>query len=170
MSLLKKNLLNGLKKCTALMAAACMLLSGIAWDGLEGLFAQPAIRLATAEETEVTAGETRGTNNLDGSKIEGIHVEWVTQDSLLAADGAAAPETDKAHLFLSTTSTNKISMIYRIEVELSGQYDYKPGDITISIPAQVFHARTFDENGVGLADENRLHGSLELPMPEAPST
>ncbi|MBQ7139035.1 MAG: BspA family leucine-rich repeat surface protein, partial [Clostridia bacterium] len=128
---------------------------------------------AIAEES---AGQ-QGTNDLDGSKIEGVKVIWVTQDSATTAEGAATPQAEldkKEHLYLSSVSDSPVEMVYRIEAEFSGQYDYAPGDITITIPAQVWHARKYEATGVegetvGVVDENRLLGYLELPVPAAPS-
>ena len=117
------------------------------------------------------------TNDLDGSKIEGVKVIWVTQDSATTAEGAATPQTEldkKEHLYLSSVSDSPVEMVYRIEAEFSGQYDYAPGDITITIPAQVWYGRKYEATGVegetvGVVDENRLLGYLELPVPAAPS-
>ena len=117
------------------------------------------------------------TNDLDGSKIEGIKLVWVTGDSRTNNDGEPVSQKerdDKTHLYLATTSSSPLSMIYKLEVEFSGQYDYAPGDITITLPAQVWQGRKYEatgENGetVGVVDETKLLGELELPLPAAPS-
>jgi hypothetical protein len=88
----------------------------------------------------MVSGASAGTNDLDGSKIEGVKVVWVTQDHAATAEGAATPQAeldDKAHLYLSSVSNGEMRMVYKIEAEFSGQYDYAPGDITITIPAKV---------------------------------
>ncbi|MBQ4640296.1 MAG: BspA family leucine-rich repeat surface protein, partial [Clostridia bacterium] len=128
---------------------------------------------AMAESSAVPGG----TNDLDGSKIEGIKVVWVTQDSQSTAEGAKTPQAEldnKEHLYLSTVGDGEMEMVYRIEAEFSGQYDYAPGDITITIPAQVWYGRQYEETGtdgetVGVVDPSRLLGTLELPVPAAPS-
>ena len=142
---------------------------------------QPALSYAIAEEpadppADPPAG-TGPTNDLDGSKIEGIKLVWVTPDSRTNNDGQAVSQAeldDTAHLYLATTSSSPQSMIYKVEVEFSGQYDYAAGDITITIPAQVWHGRQFVPTGegdetVGVVDESKLIGTLELPLPAAPS-
>ncbi len=128
---------------------------------------------ALAEERVQT-----GTNMLDGSKIEGVKVVWVTRDSTVNNEGQAVSQQeldDTDHLYLATNGHGNLSMVYKIEVQFSGQYDYGPGDITITIPAQVWRSRTYEETGtdgetVGVVGEGGLIGKLELPVPQAPST
>jgi len=119
-----------------------------------------------------------GTNDLDGSKIEGVKVVWVTQDSATTAEGDPTPQAEldnKEHLYLSSVSNGEMNMVYKIEAEFSGQYDYAPGDITITIPAQVWHGRAYEADEsrpgetVGVVNEDLLLGELELPIPAAPS-
>ncbi len=125
-----------------------------------------------------TGGTTAGTNDLDGSRIEGIKVVWITPDSTTNNDGVPTSQAERAdatHLYIATASASPQRMVYKIEVEFSGQYDYGPGDITITIPAQVWHGRKYVPTGVegetvGVVDENTLLGSLALPLPQAPST
>ncbi|MBP3541738.1 MAG: BspA family leucine-rich repeat surface protein [Clostridia bacterium] len=139
--------------------------------------AHTGLTYAIAEEASDTPAASSGTNDLDGSKIEGIKVVWITPDSQTNNNGQAVSQEeldDYSHLYLATTSASPLSMIYKIEVEFSGQYDYAPGDITITIPAQVWHSRQFTPTGaegetVGVTDPNKLIGSLELPLPAAPS-
>ena len=76
------------------------------------------------------AGET---NERDGSKIESVHIEWVTQDT--TNDGW------ERWLYLSTSSDSELKMQYQLDVSFSGQYDYEPGDIRITIPPQIWHMR-----------------------------
>ena len=158
--MMTKYLLKSLRKWGMLALFACVLLSASVWDGPEGLFALPMFNQAKAEDAPAS---------MDGSTIDGVQVSWVTQDSTVTAEGEPAPATDAAHLYLSTNTNSEVTMVYRIDVQLSGQNDYKPGEITISIPAQVFHTRMY-EDGVGKADTDSLQGTVELPVPEAPST
>ncbi|MBP3656202.1 MAG: Cna B-type domain-containing protein [Clostridia bacterium] len=149
-----KKMLKRMKPISVLMLVMLFMLSVICGAAAEG-----------------GAGQ-RGTNELDGSKIEGIYLEWVTEDSTLTAEGDPVPDSefaDKDHLYLSTTNNGEITMVYRIEAQFSGQYDYAPGDVTISIPAQVWPARAYID-GVGGVDSGSLQGTLEMPVPEAPST
>ena len=109
----------------------------------------------------------------DGSQIMGINIKWLTQDSARDNEGNPVSTTDE-RLFLATSSNAEMAMTFQIEVEFSGQYDYKPGDIRITIPAQVWHARKLSQesNGlvVGSIDPNLMIGSMDLPVPAAPST
>ena len=121
--------------------------------------------------------EKSGTNELDGSKIEDVKVFWITQDSEFTAEGIATPQEEidnAAHLYVAPVSNDELKLVYQIEAELSGQYDYQPGDITITIPAQVWHARKYEAADVagemvGVENANKLQGYLELPLPAAPS-
>ena len=143
-----------------LMLLACMLL-GL---GASQAFAQEDIQT--------------GSNMLDGSKIEGVKVVWVSRDSTVNNEGQAVSQQeldDTDHLYLATNGHGELSMVYKIEVQFSGQYDYGPGDITITIPAQVWRSRTYEQTGVegetaGIVEEGSLIGKLELPVPQAPST
>ncbi|MBR6524667.1 MAG: BspA family leucine-rich repeat surface protein, partial [Clostridia bacterium] len=116
------------------------------------------------------------TNELDGTKIENVKVAWVTGDSAYLTDGTPTPQAEldaKDHLYLSATSQDALSMVYRITADFSGQHDYAPGDITITIPGKVWHGRKYvEESGqnVGVADADKLLGKIETPLPPAPST
>jgi len=143
---------------------------GIRWSGLLLMVMLTVFGMVCGA---MAADTPQSTNELDGSKIEGVFLEWVTLDSSQTAEGETVPASEKddvAHLYLSTTNNDELVMIYRAEVQLSGQFDYDPGDVTIRIPAQIWPARVYDENGVGKPDFNVLQGELELPVPEAPST
>lgn len=178
------------KRVSALVLALLLFLQGAVpamelANLMQSVVSAPALTYALAEEQQDNAdgSETDGivpegaTNDLDGSKIEGIKVVWVTEDSKINNDGetvAQAELNDKSHLYLATTSSAALSMIYKVEVEFSGQYDYAPGDITITIPAQVWHGRQYEATGVegetvGVVNPGTLLGTLELPLPAAPS-
>lgn len=178
------------KKACALVLALLLLMQGTVPVSLLNSTVQNTpvtsmLSYALAEDApdDNTGDEPEGivpegaTNDLDGSKIEGIQVLWVTQDSQTNNDGQAVAQAeldDKSHLYLATTSSAALSMIYKVEVEFSGQYDYAPGDITITIPAQVWHGRQYEETGVegetvGVVNPGKLVGTLELPLPAAPS-
>jgi len=160
----------GLKRLWLLVAVMLVVLGMVTWAGASSL---PGAGVIVPDRPTGS-----GTNDLDGSKIEGVQVVWVTQDSAGTAEGGATPQAeldDTTHLYLSSVSNGEMRMVYKIEAEFSGQYDYAPGDITITIPAQVWHGRKYvaDETRpgetVGVVDESRLLGTLELPVPAAPS-
>ena len=80
------------------------------------------------------SGTSEGHNNEgDGSKIESIHIHWVTADTV---DDSAAD-----NLYIRTGSDAELTMQYQIDVSFSGQYDYEPGAIRITIPPQIWNAR-----------------------------
>ncbi len=112
-------------------------------------------------------------NEQDGSKIEGIDIFWITPDSTVDNNGNAVPadvtDEDKALLFLATDSSAELQLKYQIEVSFSGQYDYAPGDITITIPAQIWYGRQY-EGGEGVPAPGIRQGGYDMPLPEAPST
>ncbi len=108
----------------------------------------------------------------DGSKIEGVKIFWITKDSETTADGADTPQAeldDESHLYLSATSDDPLNMQFQVEVQLSGQYDYAPGEITVTIPAQIWHGREIDADGDGVVSGG-LIGGMDLSVPKAPKT
>ena len=127
------------------------------------LLLQSPVCAALASETP--------TNEMDGSKSERIKIGWITPDSATANNGVVTPaniKNDSSFLFLATTGGDDLEMKYQFEVEFSGQFDYAPGDIKITIPAQVWHTRTYDADGKGIVNEQELMGSIRLPVPQAP--
>ena len=146
--------------------------------GIVKWIALTALLLVMVSPVCVTANQpsVKTVSELDGTKIERVKVVWLTPDSAKTADGAATPAAEleaKEHLFLSAVSNIDINMVYRITVDFSGQHDYKPGDITIKIPARVWHARKLaeeDGQSVGSVDEDKYIGTLDLPLPKFPST
>ena len=133
-------------------------------DGYSALPEQNVL-LYAAYDMDVSE-QTGGGAVADGTEIRSINLKWITEDS--------TDNNDANRLYLESTSNAKISMMFQVDVEFSGQYDYNPGDIRITIPAQVWHARkvTAVENGpsVGTTDEDSFSGSMELPIPVYPST
>ncbi|MBE5804636.1 MAG: Cna B-type domain-containing protein, partial [Clostridiales bacterium] len=114
----------------------------------------------------------------DGSKIEGIDLFWLTPDSTVDNEGHTVPQAEQTdngsdrhnHLYLATRSDDPLSMTYQFEISFSGQYDYAPGDIQVTIPAQVWHARDTSDEAAGRINPNKMIGSMELSVPAAPST
>ena len=113
----------------------------------------------------------------DGSRIEGIDLFWLTPDSTVDNEGNPVSDTEKNdngsarhdHLYLATRSDAALNMTYQFEVSFSGQYDYAPGDIQITIPAQVWHARDTSDAAAGKVHPTRMIGSMDLSVPAAPS-
>ena len=99
-------------------------------------------------------------NEGDGSKIESIHIHWVTGDTV---DDQVAD-----NLYIRTRSDTELTMQYQIDVSFSGQYDYEPGAIRITIPPQIWHARV-PESEEGETKEAG-YGGLSLSVPDASST
>lgn len=98
----------------------------------------------------------------DGSKIEGIKIHWITTDSVVDnnhLNTAEAELKDADHLYLATSSDQALQMRYQLEVSFSGQYNYAPGDIQITVPAQVWRSR-----------DGKPVGNLSLSVPPYPST
>ncbi len=128
----------------------------------QGVFAAPALA---------------ATNERDGSKIESIHIFWVTPDSAAANNGTATPQEildDDTFLFLASESEAELEMKYQFEVAFSGQYDYAPGEIRITIPERVWHSRAYADDGnggaYGVEDPDSLIGYIRMPIPEYPAT
>ena len=177
-----KNVRRLSKQIGVLLLAAILALQGLV------PVAQPLFPFVL---TQAMAEEQSGQNTpalpdaLDGSKIEGIDIHWITPDSPVANNGMATPQdvlSSNQELFIATDTVAELSMKYQIEVSFSGQYDYAPGDIQITIPAQVWHPRTYetpaganaDKYGVvdknGVVNEKVLIGGMDLSVPMAPST
>ena len=113
-------------------------------------------------------GTALAVSELDGSKIESVTLSWITEGSEVTNTGAAYTNPDKNHLFIATSSDNELFTKYQVDISFSGQYDYEPGTIRITLPARIWHKRIYDGNNVGHATGD-LFGRLELSVPEAPS-
>ncbi|MBR0462528.1 MAG: BspA family leucine-rich repeat surface protein [Erysipelotrichaceae bacterium] len=85
----------------------------------------------------------------DGTFIENISVTWITPDSW--DDG------DDSLLSVRPGGDSKQSVRLRVVWALSGENDYEPGDITITIPAKIFKNRS-----------GNYIGKTNLPYPENP--
>ena len=107
------------------------------------------------------SGTSEGHNNEgDGNKIESIHIHWVTEDTV--------DDQEPNNLYLRTRSDTELTMQYQIDVSFSGQYDYEPGSIRITIPPQIWHMRQpGNEDGESL---DAGYGGLSLSVPDASST
>lgn len=88
-------------------------------------------------------------SELDGSKIEGISVEWITSDTM----------EDKSQLSLVPNNDDEFSVRMRLNMALSGEHDYEAGDIQVTVPKSIFKTR-----------DGKATGTLSLSVPEAPDS
>ena len=88
-------------------------------------------------------------SELDGSKIEGISVEWITSDTM----------KDKSRLSLVPNNDDEFSVRMRLNMALSGEHDYEAGDIQVTVPKSIFETR-----------DGKATGTLSLSVPEAPDS
>ena len=88
---------------------------------------------------------------LDGSKIEQISVEWITSDT--KEDG------DDSRLSLAPSNDDPFDVRMRLNLALSGEHDYEAGDIQVTIPKSIFETR-----------DGKMTGKLSLSVPEAPDS
>lgn len=88
---------------------------------------------------------------LDGSKIEQISVEWITRDT--KEDG------DDSRLSLAPSNDDPFDVRMRLNLALSGEHDYEAGDIQVTVPKSIFETR-----------DGKMTGKLSLSVPEAPDS
>lgn len=121
----------------------------------EELTAMLAASPAVGRPPSLLAGE--GTTapdypeELDGTKIEQISVEWITRDTV--EDG------DDSRLSLIPSNDEPFNVRMRLNMALSGEHDYEAGDIQITIPKSIFETR-----------DGKPTGKLTLSVPEAPDS
>ncbi len=87
----------------------------------------------------------------DDQRIERIVASWVTPDDV--------EDNDPSRLTLKpeTNSTDAFTAKMRLIFSLSGQYEYKPGEIQLVIPKNIFKDRDGNEAG-----------TVDISVPEAP--
>ncbi|MBQ1407187.1 MAG: hypothetical protein IIY88_03535, partial [Eubacterium sp.] len=85
----------------------------------------------------------------DGSKVESITAKWITTDSV--------DNGDDALLYVRPGNDNAQEVRLQINYALSGEHNYDPGDITITVPASMFKDRS-----------GRSLGEIIIPFPEDP--
>lgn len=90
-----------------------------------------AAQLMGALAKSVPAEDPDVPRQLDGSFIENITVEWVTEDS----DG---DDGDASRLYVRPPNNNPFRVRAVVDYALSGEHDYGEGDVSIRIPARVF--------------------------------
>ncbi len=104
---------------------------------------------AANDLTKDGEGDKQNGVSADGTSIDGVGVEWRVNDELY-------PES-----LLTVTPQNDGEQLVKARVwfELSGESNYLPGSIRITIPAYIFHKR-------GNGDP---YGIMVIPYPEDPS-
>lgn len=123
----------------------------ISRDELTGMLA--AAPAAAPPSLLADAGETAPDypSELDGSKIEQISVEWITSDTV--EDG------DSSRLTIVPGNDDPFDVRMRLNLALSGEYDYEAGDIQVTVPKSIFETR-----------DGKPTGKLTLSVPEAPDS
>ena len=97
---------------------------------------------------------------LDGSQIEALEIRWMTEDTVATGvEGYELAKDDDTLLYVKPSGDNKQRVRLRINYSLSGEHNYEPGDINITIPASMFRDR-----------DGNPYGSINIPYPEDPST
>lgn len=87
----------------------------------------------------------------DGSNIEYISAKWITGDSVT--------NDDDSLLYYKPESDNPFDVRLQFNYALSGEHNYEPGDIVITIPENIIKTRS-----------GKYAGHVILPYPEEPST
>ena len=100
------------------------------------------------EEEEEEEGEIP--RSADGSNIESISAKWVTADT--------TDNGEDGLLYIKPNGDELQNVRLQISYALSGEHNYAPGDITITIPASIFTTR-----------EGKNTGKIVIPYPEDPS-
>ena len=85
----------------------------------------------------------------DGSNIENISAKWITEDTV---DNESA-----SLLYVRPVKDELQSVRLQVNYALSGEHDYEPGDVTITIPSYIFRNRA-----------GMYYGKLTIPYPEDP--
>ena len=102
---------------------------------------------ARAPRSSRAAGITEG----DGNKIERISTEWITKNS----DGSDAG----SRLSLKPATDDTFNVRMRVNAAFSGQHDYEPGQLKITVPKTMFQNR-----------DGSVAGTMTLSVPEAPDS
>ena len=104
--------------------------------------AQP-LRMSAPQDDDIP-------RDLDGSTIESVLVSWVTPDD--------APDGDESRLSMRPPNDDPQTVRMRVSYALSGQHDYPAGDVTITVPAEMFSYR-----------DGSPAGRWVIPYPQEPS-
>ena len=88
----------------------------------------------------------------DGTNIDSMSVSWITEDT------KGYEDNDPKKLTLVPLANDKFDVRMRVSFQLSGQNDYEPGTIRLTIPKTVIKTR-----------DGMTMGTFTLSVPEAPS-
>ena len=127
-------------------------------DAAAALFAAPIADPLPAQGDKGSDLPSEG----DGSFVNNISVRWMTADSTVpsdAADGVQAIADEESVLYQYPSSNASQSVRMRVSYALSGEHNYEAGDVTITIPANIFTNR-----------DGKAEGRMRLSMPENPDT
>lgn len=119
------------------------------------LIAAPSLTQAQlaslAAVSSITPGHEDEKPEGDGTKIESISSKWITPDNW--------PDNDKDLLSLKLDDDTPFDIKLQVDVNFSGQYDYNPGDLQLSISKNFVSTRDGVEEGI-----------FELSVPESPDS
>ena len=88
----------------------------------------------------------------DGTSIDSMSVSWITEDT------EGHEDNDPKKLTLAPYTNEKFDVRMRVSFQLSGQNDYEPGTIRLTIPKTLIKTR-----------DGKTMGTFTLSVPEAPS-
>ena len=88
----------------------------------------------------------------DGTSIDSMSVSWITEDT------EGHEDNDPKKLTLVPYTNEKFDVRMRVSFQLSGQNDYEPGTIRLTIPKTLIKTR-----------DGKTMGTFTLSVPEAPS-
>lgn len=88
----------------------------------------------------------------DGTSIDSMSVSWITEDT------EGHEDNDPKKLTLAPYTNDKFDVRMRVSFQLSGQNDYEPGTIRLTIPKTLIKTR-----------DGKTMGTFTLSVPEAPS-
>ena len=111
---------------------------------LSGSLKSKTRQLAKADDPGGSEAEPSASEG-DGQKIENVRVQWIDQ-------------SDPEHVTLKPSGNSDMQLRMRLDVAVSGQNPYQPGDLAIEIPQTVFDDRS-----------GKPIGTLSLSVPSAPS-
>lgn len=88
----------------------------------------------------------------DGTSTDSMSVSWITEDT------KGYEDNDPKKLTLVPSTNEKFDVRMRVSFQLSGQNDYEPGTIRLTIPKTLIKTR-----------DGKTMGTFTLSVPEAPS-
>lgn len=118
-------------------------------EAAEEIFEEPPIAAPAGDDDEEET-EEEIKSAADGTSIDSVTAKWLTGDTVNNGDDSL--------LYLRPGNNDSVTMRLQINYAMSGEHNYNPGDITITIPAKIFK----DRNG-------KMLGTVSIPYPEDPS-